>query len=96
MLRAKSVWVWVLQLTIHEGVLDWDKIILKNNVLICHYFENDKNHNFNKIINYINLNPDFSTISEKRTSGGDRMIIKFFKMYSIDSAYSLLEEIIKN
>ena len=76
--------------------LGFDKIILKNNVLICHYFENDKNHNFNKIINYINLNSDFSTISEKRTSGGDRMIIKFFKMYSIDSAYSLLEEIIKN
>ena len=45
---------------------------------------------------YLNLNPDFSTIYEKRTSGGDRMIIKFFKMYSIDSAYSLLEEIIKN
>ena len=76
--------------------LGFDKIILKNNVLICHYFENDKNHNFNKIINYINLNPDFSTISEKRTSEGERMIIKFFKMHSIDSAYSLLEEIIKN
>ncbi len=76
--------------------LGFDKIILKNNVLICHYFENDKNHNFKKIINYINLNPDFSTISEKRTSEGERMIIKFFKMHSIDSAYSLLEEIIKN
>tara|TARA_B100000427_G_scaffold94147_1_gene77679 strand:+ start:2968 stop:6249 length:3282 start_codon:yes stop_codon:yes gene_type:complete len=76
--------------------LDFDKIILKRNTLICYFIgNNDNNVNFLKLIKFVNLNSKLSNISEKYTKDGNRMVIKFFKIDSISSAQKLLEKIIK-
>ena len=80
-------------------MLGFDKIILKRNTLICHYIGNSKDMNdgqkFNALIDFVNANSQLCDISEKHTKKGSRMVIKFFKIYSINSAYELLEKIIK-
>jgi len=76
--------------------LDFDKIILKRNTLICYFIGNKENNiNFMKLINFVNLNSKLSHISEKHTKEGNRMVIKISKIHSINSAYKLLEKIIK-
>ena len=50
--------------------------------------------NFKALINFVNANSELSDISEKNTRNGSRMVIKFFKIFSINSAYELLEKII--
>ena len=79
--------------------LGFDKIILKKNTLICHYIGNGEDindiQNFKALIDFVNTNSELSDISEKNTKHGSRMVIKFFKIYSINSAYELLEKIIK-
>ena len=79
--------------------LGFDKIILKKNTLICHYIGNSEDmndiKNFKTLINFVNTNSELSDISEKNTKNGSRMVIKFFKIFSINSAYELLEKIIK-
>ena len=79
--------------------LGFDKIILKKNTLICHYIGNSEDmndsKNFKTLINFVNINSELSDISEKNTKNGSRMVIKFFKIFSINSAYELLEKIIK-
>ena len=76
--------------------LDFDKIILKRNTLICYFIGNKENNiNFMKLINFVNLNSKLSHISEKHTKEGNRMVIKIFKINSINSAHKLLEKIIK-
>ena len=51
--------------------------------------------NFKALITFVNANSVLSDISEKNTKNGSRMVIKFFKILSINSAYELLEKIIK-
>ena len=51
--------------------------------------------NFKALIDFVNTNSEISDISEKNTKQGSRMVIKFFKIYSINLAYELLEKIIK-
>ena len=79
--------------------LGFDKIILKKNTLICHYIGNSEDtndsKNFKALITFVNANSELSNISEKNTKNGSRMVIKFFKIFSINSAYELLEKIIK-
>ena len=76
--------------------LDFDKIILKRNTLICYFIGNKENNiNFMKLINFVNLNSKLSHISEKHTKEGNRMVIKIFKINSIILAHKLLEKIIK-
>jgi len=76
--------------------LGFDKIILKRNTLICYFIgNNDNNENFLKLIKFANLNHKLSNISEKQTKEGNRMVIKFFNIHSINSAQKLLEKIIK-
>jgi hypothetical protein len=67
--------------------------------LICHYIGNGEDindiQNFKALIDFVNTNSEISDISEKNTKHGSRMVIKFFKIYSINLAYELLEKIIK-
>jgi ribosomal protein L35AE/L33A len=64
--------------------------------LICYFIgNNDNNENFLKLIKFANLNHKLSNISEKQTKEGNRMVIKFFNIHSINSAQKLLEKIIK-
>ena len=74
----------------------FEKIILKNDKMICQFIsdKNDllyKNQKFEKILNSIHSNNKICQLKEKKSASGDRLLLVFQEVYSVEDALECLK-----